>query len=401
MRIGIYGGTFNPPHLGHYEATREAIKTLNLEQLILIPTATPPHKDIPLDTVSPQHRLEMTRLMADAMGLPNCVSVSTIELDRGGTSYTVDTLKKLHTLYPEGEFWLLMGTDMFLTFHQWQSPEEILALANICTFGRTQGDDMGIFAPQKSMLERTMGATISVIELPNLIQISSTLLRKELAEGKGIDDVLHTVYGYILRHHLYGVADDLTQLDDEKLRMASYSMVKSKRIPHIRGTEEESVRLARHWGVDEILARRAAILHDCTKYWTLEEHLTACGQYGIPLDEWERKIDKLLHAKSGAGIAKCVFGEGDAVCSAILWHTTGKGDMTMLEKVLYLADYIEPNRVFDGVEEMRKLAYIDLDGAILMGIQMTIHDMETRNRYIHQRTREAEAFFLKKPTTKG
>ena len=145
---------------------------------------------------------------------------------------------------------------------------------------------------------------------------------------------------------------------------------------------------------DPELARHAAILHDCTKYLGLEDQLHLCEKYGIELDSLERQAVKLLHSKTGACIAKYVFGEPDEVYEAIFWHTTGKADMTLLDKVLYMADYIEPNRDFDGVEELRKLAYTDLDQAMLLGVDSTIREMEERGYLIHTNTREARQWLL-------
>ena len=116
---------------------------------------------------------------------------------------------------------------------------------------------------------------------------------------------------------LYGTHADLKHLDIPELRACSCSMVRQKRVAHIRGTEEEAVRLARRWGADQTLARRAGILHDCTKYLNLEEQLALCEKYGVALDELERSAVKLLHSKTGACIAKAVFGEPDEVYSAI------------------------------------------------------------------------------------
>jgi nicotinate-nucleotide adenylyltransferase len=133
--------------------------------------------------------------------------------------------------------------------------------------------------------------------------------------------------------------------------------VKAKRIPHIRGTEEEAARLAAHWGSDPQRMRRAAILHDCTKYLRLEEHLALCDRYGVELDELERKTEKLLHAKTGAALARHLFGEDDGLVEAICYHTTGRSGMSLEEKILYMADYVEPCRTFPEVEQMRRLAY--------------------------------------------
>ena len=389
MKIGIYGGTFNPPHLGHMAAAKTAAQVLGLDKLILIPAAEPPHKQLPEGSASPEQRIEMVRLMADNLNMPGVVQVSDVELRRQGKSYTSDTLTVIKAFYPEAELWLLMGTDMFLTLQNWHEPERIMELAGICAFGRTEQDGEELFAPQRKFLQEKYHARLATITLPGLVDISSTQLREVLDDGQGEEYLCPAVYGYILMNGLYGTKADLKHLDLHELRACSYSMVRAKRIPHIRGTEEEAVRLAKHWGVDETLARRAAILHDCTKYLELDEQLELCKKYGVELDELEQRAVKLLHSKTGACIAKHIFGEDEQVYQAIFWHTTGKADMSMMEKVIYLADYIEPTRDFDGVEPLRKLAYEDIDKALLMGMEMTIEEMKQRGNPIHRNTQAA------------
>ena len=134
--------------------------------------------------------------------------------------------------------------------------------------------------------------------------------------------------------------------------------------------------------------KRSAILHDCTKYLDLDEQLALCAQYQIPLDEMERSAVKLLHAKTGAAIAKYVYGESDQVYQAIFYHTTGRAGMSRMEKILYLADYIEPNRDFPEVEEMRALAYQDLDRAVAMGAALSIQEMQEKQYPLHPNTLE-------------
>ena len=392
MKIGVYGGTFNPPHLGHLAAARAAIEALELDKLLLIPAAVPPHKDLPQETPGLEHRLAMVEKMADAMRLPRVVEVSKLEAERYGKSYTSDTLKAIHEQYPEAQLWLLMGTDMFLTLHQWHDPGAILKLAGICAFGRREEDGEAVFAPQRAFLEQQYGAKVVTMTLPDLVDISSTQLRELLARGEGAEYLHPSIYGYILRNGLYGTHADLKHLDIPELRACSYSMVKEKRVKHIRGTEEEAVRLAKRWGADETMARRAGILHDCTKYLELEEQLELCRKYGVELDELEQKAVKLLHSKTGACIARDVFGEPDEVFWAIFWHTTAKADMTTLEKILYVADYMEPNRDFDGVERLRELAYRDLDKALLLGVETTIQEMEDRELPVHKNTIQAQAW---------
>lgn len=392
MKIGVYGGTFNPPHLGHLAAARAAIEALELDKLLLIPAAVPPHKELPQETPGLEHRLAMVEKMADAMRLPRVVEVSKLEAERYGKSYTSDTLEAIHEQYPEAQLWLLMGTDMFLTLHQWHDPGAILKLAGICAFGRREEDGEAVFAPQRAFLEKQYGAKVVTMTLPDLVDISSTQLRELLARGEGAEYLHPSIYGYILRNGLYGTHADLKHLDIPELRACSYSMVKEKRVKHIRGTEEEAVRLAKRWGADETMARRAGILHDCTKYLELEEQLELCRKYGVELDELEQKAVKLLHSKTGACIARDVFGEPDEVFWAIFWHTTAKADMTTLEKILYVADYMEPNRDFDGVERLRELAYRDLDKALLLGVETTIQEMEDRELPVHKNTIQAQAW---------
>ena len=214
MKIGIYGGTYNPPHLGHLAAARTAVDALKLDKLLLMPAAVPPHKALPENTPSQEHRLAMVEKLADAMDLPGVVEVSTLELEREGKSYTSETLEELRRRYPKAELWLLMGTDMFLTLHLWHDAKTILRLAKICAFGRTEQDGEAVFAPQREFLTREYHADVVTITLPGLIDVSSTQLRELLVRGKGREYLLPSVYGYILMNHLYGTAAGLLLFHD-------------------------------------------------------------------------------------------------------------------------------------------------------------------------------------------
>lgn len=399
MKIGIYGGTFDPPHLGHMKAAAMSMKYLGLDRLFLIPTKQPPHKELPENAASPEDRLAMTELMADGLG--KNVQALDLELRRDGKSYTADTVEQLHKQYPDDELWLLVGTDMFLSLQTWHQPERILRMAGIAAFSRWEQDDGEVLQKQSDFLRETYGAKEQIIPLPRVTEVSSTQLRGKLASGDSAAASLLwiQVYGYILRHELYGTHADMKQLSDEQLRAVSYSMVKAKRIPHIRGTESTAVKLAERWGANPQYARRAAILHDCTKYLELEEQLKLCRKYGILLDDLEKVAVKLLHSKTGAALARSVFGEPEPVWQAICWHTTGKENMTTLEKILYLADYMEPNRDFDGVEALRKLVWEDLDQAMTLGLTMTVEEMKQRGVPVHSNTLRALAWLTKQSSS--
>ncbi|MBQ2829545.1 MAG: nicotinate (nicotinamide) nucleotide adenylyltransferase [Oscillospiraceae bacterium] len=389
MRIGVYGGTFDPPHMGHLTAAVAAARLLGLEKLIFIPAGIPPHKELANQTPDAQHRLAMVRLMAEQAAVETKidVSVSTVEIEREGRSYTVDTLRGLRGEYQSDELWLLMGTDMFLTFQNWRAPEEILSMCGICAFGRSESDTEELFAVQRQYLaQRFPNARITTLTLPNVVEVSSTQLRAELSANGIARELLPTVQGYILRAGLYGTECDLKQLPLEKLRPAALSFLHAKRVPHVLGTEETAVKLAERYGADVEQARVAALLHDCTKRLSMEDQLALCELYGIELDELERETAKLLHAKTGAVLARDLFGVNDAVYAAISWHTTGKAGMTTLEKVLYLADYIEPTRDFEGVERLREAVWRDLDEGLLLGLTMTVEEMRGKGYVIHPNT---------------
>ena len=390
MRIGIYGGTFDPVHIGHISAALAAMEEMKLDRLLLIPAATPPHKQA--GETGTGHRVAMLRLAVENLRRPD-VEVSTVEIERGGKSYTADTVQTVLAQYPGAELFLLMGTDMLQSLPDWSRPQEILNSVTICAFGRNGTDsETSLHNIADAIRAQFPGARIHTFVNPNLVEVSSTEVRAALAAGGGETLLDPAVYGYVLREGLYGTEADKKHLPLSLLRPVALSLLNGKRVPHVLGTEETAAKLARLYGADEMLARRAALLHDCTKRLSREEHLALCEQYGISLDEWELNGSKLLHARTGAALASTVFGERAEVVDAIRWHTTGKPDMTLLEKVIYLADYVEPNRNFEGVEEVRTLAWQDLDKAVMRGLAMTVAEIEAEDRPVHPDTKNALAY---------
>ncbi|UOO38477.1 nicotinate (nicotinamide) nucleotide adenylyltransferase [Oscillospiraceae bacterium CM] len=379
MRLGIFGGTFNPPHLGHIKAASDAAMQLALDRLLIIPAGTPPHKDLPHGTPTAAMRLEMARL---SFGGLDSAEVSDIELRQDGVSYTAETVTKLKAHYPGDALFLLMGTDMFLTLEGWKDPEKLLRAVTPAVFSRCAGDTEKIDACAGRLAQKYQVDTQIVQN--KALDISSTTLRQALKNRGGVTWLEDKTYAYIIKNKLYGARADFNWL-----RERAFSMMKPKRIPHTVGCEFEAVKLARRWGENENDAREAAILHDITKYLDLQAQLHLCEKYDIMIDTVERAEVKLLHAKTGAAIAYSDFGAPENVKDAIFWHTTGRADMSLLEKIIYIADYIEPTRDFDGVDDLRALAYDDLDKAVLKGLEMSIDDMRRRGIIPHQRTQEA------------
>ena len=361
MKILIFGGSFNPPHKGHLNAARSAVKELKPDKLLVIPDCLPPHKELSEDSPSPEQRLELCRLAFAE--IPNA-EVSDLELRRGGKSYTSDTLHALREQYPHAQMTLLVGADMLRTIDAWHEAEYILRTTAIAAVCRNKGEAESLRIKAAS-LRRRHKAEVHLIGAKPLVA-SSTEIRAALRARGGLRLLPEPVYAEIVKQRLYGV-----RINFRWLREKGYAMLKPTRIAHVRGCEQEARKLAERWSADPDMAAEAAILHDCTKKEDLAGQLRLCEKYGIIPDEAERVSGKLLHSKTGAAVAEREFGLAAEEVSAIRWHTTGKPDMTLLEKVIYMADYIEPNRDFGGVDRLRKLAYEDLDAAMLLGFEMS------------------------------
>ncbi len=192
-RTGIFGGTFNPIHNGHLHLLKEADKALSFDRILLIPANLPPHKQAP-DLAPGKERLEMARLAAAGM---EKVFVSDIELKAKGKSYTVLTLEKLHALFPEERFTLLMGADMLLTFDQWYRWQDILKLADLAAFARNDGEEEALL---KKAEEFSGARVIRTEPLP----LSSTEIREILKKGGDVSNMVpEAVLSYIKRRGLY------------------------------------------------------------------------------------------------------------------------------------------------------------------------------------------------------
>ena len=367
MDIAVYGGSFNPPHLGHREAVVTALEALEPDLLLIIPDHEPPHKEMEEGSPTPEQRLELCRL---TFGDLDHVEISSLELERNGKSYTYDTVLELQERYPDARLTLIVGTDMILTFEEWYHFEYLLAHCRLAAMARDFEDEEKL-REAAGRLRSCYGAEIILLDHAPL-PMSSTELRGMLRSRLGAEDIHPDAYAAIIRYRFYDAAPELSWLREQ-----AYTMLDERRIAHVAGCESEAIELARRWGEDPETAAEAGILHDITKRLSHEEQLNLCEKYAIICDSAERVTPKLLHAKTGAAVARERFGVRDAVYEAIRWHTTGKPDMTLLEKIIYLADYIEPTRDFPGVDTLRELAYEDLDRALLLGLQMTIEEVRS------------------------
>ena len=187
-RIGILGGTFDPPHNGHIVLAEAALRELDLDRIIFVPALIQPHK-ISRITASPDDRMKMLRL---ALGERDRLEISDIELQRSGQSYTVDTLENLKEMYPLDQFFLIIGADNVSDIGTWHDPERIFDLATVAAANRPGFKPRGRFAGAVELFQ------ISPTD------ISSTEIRKRIKSGKSISGMVSgDVEKYILKHKLY------------------------------------------------------------------------------------------------------------------------------------------------------------------------------------------------------
>lgn len=208
MKLGLYGGTFSPPHMGHVRAAETFLREYALDRLYIMPASIPPHKQIDaLD--DPRHRFNMAKLAFEPLCRGGRCEVSALELERAGKSYTSDTLRELYAingLCGRQAVYMLCGTDMFETMHQWHEPDVIFSLAHIVV-ARRERDDADMIAEQRSRVMRDFGAAVDVLHLTPL-EISSTEVRDMLSRGGDPDSMIlpEAVEDYIRRMGLYGTS---------------------------------------------------------------------------------------------------------------------------------------------------------------------------------------------------
>ena len=194
-KIGIFGGSFNPPHLGHIQAAEYAMHALGLDRLLLVPSGRTPQKRIAPAGATGQQRLEMLS-MAAKPGMEVC----SLEVDRGGESYTWETVREIKAQYPGAELTLLLGTDMFLKFPQWVDADKIASAVSLAALRRGDKGEQKVLADCAQALEQR-GAKVRLLENP-VLPISSTQLRRLLAFEGGDSFLPEGLSGYIRREKL-------------------------------------------------------------------------------------------------------------------------------------------------------------------------------------------------------
>lgn len=170
---------------------------------------------------------------------------------------------------------------------------------------------------------------------------------------------------------------------NESIKDEVLARITPRKVQHTLGCVKVAKELAIKWGGNIDDAENAALLHDVTKHFTKQEQIKYCEKYNVIIDDIEKSSYKLLHAKTAAEVAKHEYNMNESVYLGIKYHTTLRKNMTLNEKIMYLADYIEENRDFDGVEKARELAFLDIDEALRYCLDMTIYEIMGKKYQMH------------------
>lgn len=338
-KIAVFGGTFHPIHNGHLALAKHAADALHIDEVLFVIDRIPPHKEL-AEGATDAERLDILRL---SVQVDPRFRAETMELEREGKSYTVDTLRELAEREQGAELFFFMGSDMLKSFHTWRMPEQIAKLATlVCTIrtGQSGGEQ-----DAAETIRQTYGA--NVILLDEVSPLSSTLVRERIYRAEPITGLVPDAAAHYIYSHGCYMPPEIRSCY-ERLR----SELKPSRMEHTAYVVETAIGLAARFGVDPVKARIASLLHDCAKSFPDEKLL--------PYADTVPPVLPILHAAAGAAYARTAYGIDDPdVLNAIRLHTTGDSGMTALDKVVYLADMTEQSRSYEGVEEIRRADTLD------------------------------------------
>lgn len=393
-RIGIFGGTFHPIHKGHLQIARAAMEEYDLAEVWFLPAGNPPHKDV-VGSVDARIRLEMTRLAIEGIeGFKIC----DIDAVKETPCYTWETLEQLKEMYGDSySFYFIIGEDSLRLFLHWVHPERICACADLLVARRPMEPRLSD-AEFEELLQknhRMFAANFLPISTP-LYDISSSKIREAIGNGqidRIIQDLPEPVASYVIAHDLYVRDYAAEELYDVQKRVKKELRV--ERYEHTLGVMYMAGSLAIAHDYPMGRAMMAGLLHDCAKCLSDEERLEICEKHHIEVRPIERRHPQLLHGKVGAYLAKEKYHiEDAAIAHAITYHTTGCPKMTLLDKILYIADYIEPHRdKAPRLSQIRKAAFEDLNQALFYILEDTITYLNDHPEDMDEVTKETYEYY--------
>ena len=388
--VGLMGGTFDPIHQGHLDIAQAALTELSLDEVWFMPAGNSYHKTRPKQSADAKDREAMIRAAIE--GVPGFAFCDE-ELKRPGETYSADTLTDFEKRFPDTAFYFLVGTDSLDYMDRWVRPADIFSR---CTVAVAMRDTQTEAEVDEKIAALTAQFDARIVKLKTPVkQVSSTEIRIALHAGRSARGLIPpAVEDYITSRHLYG---KMARLTNGEILADLQEKLDPARFEHVKRVAGTAALMADVWGEDEEKARLAGILHDCAKYGDRQGFVEVCERLGIPVREAERQHPSLLHGKLGAYRARTCYGVDDPdILGAITWHTTGKEDMSLLEKIVFTADYIEPGRTKAmRLPELRRLAFTDLDAAVREILADTLYYLKEKGRMIDEITQSAWEYYCR------
>ena len=347
MRIGILGGTFDPIHKGHIEVASAVLNAAELDQLTFMPTGDPPHK-VHRNVTPGTLRLQMVQAAIQETGNPK-FSVSDMEIERSGYTYTIDTLCALHAQNPADEYVWIIGADVLADLKHWKDYHQVFRLCSFIAMYRPGYSRTDFEAEYEELTQ--LGTRIQFVEVPS-VDISSTEIRTGLAAGQDPSQFVPKSVAEIIE--TYGLYQPDKPMDLEAIRQELERRLSPHRYAHSIGVMEEAVRIGEKVGVPAEQCALAGLLHDAAREFTPAQY----AWLGLEGDN-----GALLHAKASEILAKSRYGVQDPeILEAIACHTTGKAGMGILAQILFVADYTEAGREGAHFDKVRRI--LERDGLL-------------------------------------
>jgi nicotinate-nucleotide adenylyltransferase len=391
MRIGVYGGTFNPIHKTHIEIAEAARIQYELDRVYFLVAGTPPHKDT-AENIADSCRLEMVEI---AINGHKDFFIDDREIYRCGKSYSYITLGEYKEAYPNDDIFFIMGSDSLLNFKNWVKPEIISNAATILVAPRL-GDDLNKIKECLEEYKATFSGAFALINY-EANEVSSSYTREHFYDNEKSREHLDCqVAAYILDHDLYRNVmlnmDIILVLDEERKKE-----LKPGRYTHTIGVAHMAYDLAIRWNYPALNAMAAGMLHDCAKCISDEKRISVCEKNDIKITAIEYKYPHLLHGKVGAFYAKTKYGiEDQQIMHSIEVHTTGCPNMSLLDKIIFVADYIEPGRDKQPrLDLIRSMAFSDLDLCVFLILEDSVNYLNTNPDMIDPTTIDTFKYYKK------
>lgn len=364
MKIAIYGGSFNPVHNEHKNTVINAMRQFGIDKTFVVPSKIAPHKQ-DAKPIAFNHRFNMLKIAFE--GEKN-VEISDYENLNDGISYTYLTLQHFKSLYPEAELFFMVGTDMLKDFPTWKNPGQILGVATLIVTKR-DGDD---FLDAQKFYYRHFDKKF-LLSTYTGTSLSSSKIMNYLGLGLSVEEFLpEGVSEYIKVNGL--VKPDYLQ---EYVR----NSLNEKRLRHTANVMTLSQRYAKRLRVDVNLATLGALLHDVAKYKDVTAYPDFTLDHYVP--------PAVVHQYLGAYVAEFELGIKDCdVLNAIRYHTSGRKNMSKLEKIVFLADLLEEDRDFDGVDKIRRRVDEDFEKGFKFAVGELYRFLKQKNQDVYSLTEE-------------